>query len=177
MEQRLFGRTMNIIVNQLNDFNSRYNYRSISDEELTKIKDRIDQKIARRQQQAAKSATPSAPTTTTTLSDPTPSPALMMTTTMSNPTPPPATTYNVPAPVIDAPMPTYDKDEYSIFRDLPVSRPTTTTVSYLIYFICSESSYCLPLESKTTANVSTSTRLEYSIRSFNNVSTTTSNSN
>lgn len=115
----------------------------ISDEELTKIKDRIDQKIARRQQQTAKSTASSASTTTST---PSPAPTTT-TTTMSNPTPLPATTYNPPAPVVNVPMPTYDKDEYSIFRDVPASRPKTT-VSELINRTCSEyrRCYCLQLE-------------------------------
>lgn len=102
-------------------FDCSYNHRSISDDELAKVKDRIDNKIARRQQQTTKTSTPPVATTT------------------SNPTPPPATTYNLPITTMDTSMPTYDKDEYSIFREAPVTRPTT--VSERINRICEEY-YC-----------------------------------
>ena len=52
-------------------------------------------------------------------------------------------------------MPTYDKDEYSIFREAPVTR-STTTVSERINGICEEY-YCAPgLETKTITNARTS---------------------
>ena len=92
-----------------------YNHRSITDDELSKIKERIDNKIARRQQQATKSAAATATPPATTTSNPLP-----------------ATTFSLPEPVVTAPMPTFNNDEYSIFRDVPASRPEATTVSLLI---------------------------------------------
>ncbi len=107
MEQLLFGRIKIILLNDVIDSYFSYNHRSINEDELKKIKDRIDNKIARRQQQTTKSAAP--------------------VTTISNP--PPATTYSLPTPVINTTIPSFNNDEYSIFRDLPVSRPAATTVS------------------------------------------------
>ena len=88
----------------------------MTDEELKKIQERIDTKINRRQQQTAK------PTST-------PPPL---------PPPPPATTYNLPTPVIDTPIPSVRSDEYSIFRDLPVTRPARTTVGLLVHLFFQE---------------------------------------
>lgn len=91
----------------------RYNHRSISEEDLKKINDRIDEKIARRnrqQQQQQSTVTPtSAPTTTTTFNLPPP------------PAPLPPTTVS------------YNNDEYSIFREPPVFPRTTVC----IYSLCS----------------------------------------
>ncbi len=103
-------------MNDIIDFNFSYNHRSITDDELKKIKDRIDNKIARRQQQQATKSAAAAP----------PPPP----TTTSNPLP--ATTFSLPEPVITTTMPSFDHDEYSIFRDVPASRPAATTVSLLI---------------------------------------------
>jgi len=70
---------------------------------LKKINDRIDNKIARRQQQ--QSTKESVPVQS-----------------------PPTTTFNIPPPIVHTTIPSFNNDEYSIFRDLPASRPTTTTV-------------------------------------------------
>jgi len=76
----------------------------MTDDELKKINDRIDNKIARRQQQQQS----------------TPKPDLVQS--------PPTTTFSLPPPIVNTTMPSFNNDEYSIFRDLPASRPTTTTV-------------------------------------------------
>ena len=88
-----------------------YNYRAMNEEDLKKIRNRIDEKIARRHRQ----------------SQPQPQ------TTESTPAPPPpaqaATTISVPQyPVIDTSVTSFRNDEYSIFRDIPASRPVPTTV-------------------------------------------------
>jgi hypothetical protein len=88
---------------------------------LKKINDRIDDKLARRRQQQTTKpdrvqSTPPPPTTT---SNPLPH------TTISNPFTPTTTT--------DAPL--FNNEEYSIFRDIPASRPTRTTVCLLIIII------------------------------------------
>ncbi|CAF2779731.1 unnamed protein product, partial [Rotaria sp. Silwood2] len=85
-----------------------YNHRSITDDELKKINDRIDEKISRRhrqqQQQQQQQQT-------------TGSPSVASPTITSNPSPSITTTMTTP----------FNNDEFSIFRDRPVSHPTTTS--------------------------------------------------
>ncbi|CAF1280871.1 unnamed protein product [Adineta ricciae] len=86
----------------------RYNHRAMNEEDLKKINSRIDEKIARRHRQSQPQ------------------------TTESTPAPPPsaqaATTISVPQyPVVDTSVTSLRNDEYSIFRDIPASRPVPTT--------------------------------------------------
>jgi hypothetical protein len=72
---------------------------------LKKLNNHIDNKISRRQQPSTTKSVPAQ-------------------------SPPPATTFNLPPPppVINTTIPSFNNEEYSIFRDRPVSGPTTTTV-------------------------------------------------
>lgn len=73
---------------------------------MKKLNNHIDNKISRRQQPSTTKSVPAQ-------------------------SPPPATTFNLPPPpppVINTTIPSFNNEEYSIFRDRPVSGPTTTTV-------------------------------------------------
>ncbi|CAF3737764.1 unnamed protein product [Rotaria sp. Silwood1] len=87
----------------------RYNHRSITDDDLKKINDRIDEKIARRhrqqQQQQQTTESSSVPSPTMTFNPPPPPPPSIPTTTTTS----------------------FNNDEYSIFRDHYASRSTTTS--------------------------------------------------
>jgi hypothetical protein len=86
----------------------------MTDDDINKINARIDEKLARRRQQQQQQQQ------TSKLAPVEPSPP---------PPPPPATTMSLPSyPIVDTPARTFNNDEYSIFRDPPVSRPTRTTV-------------------------------------------------
>ncbi|UJR14786.1 hypothetical protein I4U23_001774 [Adineta vaga] len=99
----------------------RYNHRAMNEEDLKKNNSRIDEKLARRrpqsqqqQQQIVQSANPGPVSTTTTTTTTT---TALPTTTISTPQ------YSIK----DTSVTSFRNDEYSIFRDPPVSRPTTTT--------------------------------------------------
>ncbi|CAF1240748.1 unnamed protein product [Adineta steineri] len=103
----------------------RYNYRSMTDEDLTKINTRIDEKITRRrppppqQQQQQQQPTTEPPT------------RLQNSSATTEKTPiqplPPTTVSSSSYPVIDTPVSSFNNQEFSIFRDVPVSRPANTT--------------------------------------------------
>jgi len=78
-----------------------YHFRPISDDDLKKISDRIQAKLARRQQKE------------------TPKPVPTTTTTVPNFQPPPSPVVNTFIP------PTLNNEPFSIFREPPVPRPTT----------------------------------------------------
>ena len=87
-----------------------YNYRAMNEEDLKKTNSRIDEKIARRHRQTQSQTTESTPAA-------------------APPAAQAATTISVPQyPVIDTSVTSFRNDEYSIFRDIPASRPVPTTV-------------------------------------------------
>jgi len=88
----------------------------MTDDELKKSNSRIDDKLARRRQQSQQQTTKPAP--------------------VSSPFTPPAptTVSNLSENLINTSVPSFNNEQYSIFRDIPVSRPTTTTVCLLLFF-------------------------------------------
>ena len=96
---------------------------------MKKINDRIDDKLVRRRQQQQQKTIEPAPV---------------------RPSTPPSNPPSRPLPNTTASS--LDSNEYSIFRDLPVSRPVTTTVCLFIQLFSLNS--LLLLVSTTTHNIS-----------------------
>jgi hypothetical protein len=92
----------------------------MTDDELKKINSRIDDKLARRRQQSQQQQQQQ-----TTKPAPVASPFTP---------PPPTTVSNLSENLINTSVPSFNNEQYSIFRDIPVSRPSTTTVCLLLFF-------------------------------------------